>query len=140
MKNQVEAGLLIVRLVLGITFVIHGIEKFQMGIGNVSGWFGSMGIPGFMAYIIAIIELVGGIAMILGLGTRIVGILFAATMIGAIFKVKLASGFTGNGQMAGYELDLALLAISVLLALSGSRLWSVDSLLFNSKGSKAIAN
>ena len=47
--------------------------KFSAGISGTVGWFASMGLPGFLAYVVAIIELVGGIAMILGVGTRIVG-------------------------------------------------------------------
>lgn len=132
MTKNVEIGLLVARLVLGITFLIHGIAKFQGGIGNTASWFDSIGIPGFAASVIATIELVGGIALLLGLGTRIVSVLFALTMVVAIVKVKLAVGFMGNQQMAGYELDLALLALSMLLGLSGSRLFSLGQLIFGS--------
>jgi putative oxidoreductase len=128
MTGKYEAGALILRLVIGITFLIHGLAKFQMGLGNVSGFFQSMGVPGFMAYVVATIEVVGGIAMILGLGTRIVSILFAIVMLGAIFTAKLKAGFMGNAHMPGYELELALLAISISLALTGSRLYSLTSL------------
>ncbi|MBD2863285.1 DoxX family protein [Paenibacillus oceani] len=133
MNRNIEIGLLITRLVLGIIFLVHGIVKFRDGIGNISGWFDSIGIPGFAAYIVAIIELVGGLALIVGFGTRIVSILLAIVMAGAIFKVKLAAGFLGNGQVAGYELDLALLAIALLLALSGSRLLALDRALPGSR-------
>jgi putative oxidoreductase len=134
MSTRIETGLLILRVVLGITFLIHGINKFQMGIGNVVGWFESMGLPGFIAYATAIIELVGGAALIIGLGTRVVSVLFAIIMVGAIVKVKAAAGFLGNPQMPGYELDLVLLAVSASLAVTGSRLLAVDSLLFRSSG------
>ncbi|UVI28670.1 DoxX family protein [Paenibacillus spongiae] len=133
MTKQMEAGLLIVRLVLGITFFVHGLTKFQDGIGNIAGWFDSIGIPGFAAYIVAVIELVGGAAMIVGFGTRIVAALFVLVMAGAMIKVKFAAGFLGNPQMAGYELDLALMAMSVLFALSGGQKYSLDHLLFRSK-------
>ncbi|MED0669664.1 DoxX family protein [Aneurinibacillus aneurinilyticus] len=129
MTKKSEIGILILRLVLGITFLIHGLDKFQSGIGNIAGWFESIGLPGFLAYIIATIETVGGLAVILGLGTRIVSFLFILVLAGAIITVKIAVGFTGNGQMAGYELDLALLAIAVHLAINGSSLYSVDALL-----------
>ncbi|ERI07475.1 DoxX family protein [Aneurinibacillus aneurinilyticus] len=129
MTKQSEIGILILRLVIGITFLIHGLDKFQSGIGNIAGWFESIGLPGFLAYIVATIETVGGIAVILGLGTRIVSFLFILVLAGAIITVKSAVGFTGNGQMAGYELDLALLAIAVHLAINGSSLYSVDALL-----------
>lgn len=128
MTRNVEIGVLISRLVLGITFLVHGFTKFQGGIGNTAGWFQSIGLPGFGAHIIAGIELVGGIAIILGLGTRLVAALFGLTMVGAMVKVKLAAGFMGNQQMAGYELDLALLALSILLMLTGSNLLSLDRL------------
>ncbi|MBN6188956.1 DoxX family protein [Aneurinibacillus sp. BA2021] len=128
MTRAHEAGALILRLVLGFTFFMHGLAKFQMGLGNTAGFFESLGIPGFLGYVVAIIELVGGLAMIVGMGTRIAAVLFVFVMLGAIFTAKLAAGFMGNGQMAGYELDLALLAMSVSLALTGSRWYSLASL------------
>ncbi len=117
---------------LGVTFLMHGIVKFQSGIGNIAGWFESIGLPGFLAYAVAVIELAGGIALIIGLGTRIVSVLIALIMIGAILKVKLAAGFLGSQQAAGYELDLMLLAVSILLALSGSKLFALDKLFVSS--------
>ncbi|WP_349410753.1 DoxX family protein [Pseudalkalibacillus sp. SCS-8] len=129
MKNEI--GALILRVTLGIIFFVHGLMKFQGGIENVAGWFSSIGLPGFMAYVVAIIELVGGIALILGLGTRIVSALLAIIMVVAILKVKLSAGFLGNGESAGYEFDLALLAMSVYLGLSGSKLFAVDDMIFN---------
>lgn len=83
-----------------------------------------------MAYVIAGIELIGGIALIIGFGTRVVSALIGIIMIGAILKVKLSVGFLGNGQMAGYELDLAFLAIAIFLAINGSEFLSVDRLIF----------
>ena len=50
-------------------------------------------------------------------------------MIGATVKVKLSLGFLGNGQMAGYELDLALLAMAAYLAINGSKLLSMNQLI-----------
>ncbi|OAH58546.1 MULTISPECIES: DoxX family protein [Bacillaceae] len=129
MSVKAEAGTLILRVVLGIIFFVHGLVKFQGGIGNTVGWFDSIGIPGGIAYIVAIIELVGGIALIVGFGTKIVSALLALLMIGAILKVKLAVGFLGNGQMAGYELDLALLAIALYLAINGSKRYSLGQLI-----------
>jgi len=67
--------------------------------------------------------------MILGIGTRIVAALFAVVMLGAIFTVKLSVGFAGNGQMAGYELDLAFLAMSIYLLLNGSDKLSLQAVL-----------
>ncbi len=124
-----EIGALILRVVLGITFFIHGLVKFQGGIENQAAWFSSIGLPGFLAYVVAIIELVGGFALIIGFATKIVSILISIIMIGATVTVKLPLGFLGNGQMAGYELDVVLLAIAVYLAINGSKLWSLGHLI-----------
>ena len=125
--NTQEIGKVILRIILGLTFLIHGLDKFQGGIANTAGYFDSIGIPGFLAYIVATIELLGGIALIVGLGTRIVGILFAIIMIGAIFTAKLSLGFLGNGQMAGYELDLILLAASIFFVFTDQSALSIDA-------------
>lgn len=122
MKKQVEIGALLLRVALGLLFFVHGLDKFQGGIDNTAGWFQSIGLPGFAAYLVAFIELVGGIALILGLGTRIVSGLFVLVMLGAIIKVKFAAGFLG-----GFELDLALMVMALYLVLNGSTMLSVDS-------------
>jgi putative oxidoreductase len=134
--NKNETGALILRVFLGISFFIHGLVKFQGGIENIVGWFESIGLPGFMAYGVALIEVVGGIALVIGLGSRIVSALLALIMIGATLKVKLSLGFLGNGQMAGYELDLAFLVIAIFIAINGSKLYALDQILFKAQGQK----
>ena len=129
--NKLNVTTFLLRIVLGISFFVHGFVKFQGGIENTVGWFDSIGIPGFLAYVVASVELVGGAALILGLGTRIVSALLALIMVGAILKSKLAIGFLGTPEMAGYELDLAFLVIAIFLAVNGSKLWSLDEALFN---------
>ena len=129
--NKLGLSTFLLRIVLGISFFVHGLVKFQGGIENTVGWFESIGIPGFLAYVVGAVELVGGIALILGLGTRIVSALLTLIMVGAILKAKLAIGFLGTAEMAGYELDLAFLVIALFLAVNGSKLWSVDEAVFN---------
>ncbi len=118
-----ELGALVVRIVLGVTFLLHGLQKFQAGIEKAAGFFQSIGLPGFLAYAVGGIELIGGICMVLGLGVRVFGALFSIIMLGAILTVKLPQGFVG-----GYELDLALFAMSLHLLISGNRMLAVDSL------------
>lgn len=142
MKNKYELGALILRVVLGISFLIHGVSKFQGGIENTVGWFASIGLPEFLAYATAGIEAVGGLALILGLFTRYVSVLFVVLMAGAIIQVKLAAGFLGDGQTAGYELDLAFLAMALSLAVTSSKAYALDQLLFkeNKKESNVSIN
>ncbi|KIL74506.1 DoxX family protein [Bacillus badius] len=125
MNRKYEWSALILRVVLGVSFFVHGLAKFQGGLENSAGWFDSIGLPGFLAYGVAFLEAAGGIALVIGLGTKVLSTLFALLMIGAMVKVKLAAGFLGDGQSAGYELDLAFLAMAVSLVLTGSKLYSV---------------
>lgn len=124
----------IMRVVMGIIFVYHGVAKFQMGLGNVEAWFGSLGIPGFLAYGVAVLELVGGIMFIVGLFTRYVSAVFVVMLVGAIFTAKLSAGLLGNGQMAGYELDLGFILISLYLAVATeAATLSIDRLIMNKR-------
>lgn len=128
MSKKLEVGVFILRLVTGLVFLVHGLDKYQNGLGNIADWFASIGLPGFLAYIVGTAELFGGILIMLGLGTRVIAWLLAVIMVGAIVKVKLAVGFMGNGQMAGYEFDLILLAATVCLGIGGAGQFALDRL------------
>lgn len=117
---------IIMRVLMGIIFISHGIAKFQMGLSNVEGWFSSIGIPGFMAYAVAGLELVGGIMLIVGLFTRYVSGLFVVMLIGAMITAKLSAGLLGNAQSPGYELDLGFMLISLYLVVADQSPLSVD--------------
>jgi len=136
MEQKYEVSLLIIRMILGITFLFHGIAKFQMGLGNVAGWFESIGIMGFLGYPVAFIELLGGIALILGIGTRIISALIGFILLVAILTVKLPIGFIG-AEGTGYELDIALLSMAAALVISGSKLMSLDYKLFGVETEKS---
>ncbi|RXJ02421.1 DoxX family protein [Anaerobacillus alkaliphilus] len=124
MRNDI--GALLLRITLGVVFLSHGLAKFQGGIENVVGWFQSIGLPGFMAYGVAGIEVIGGAALIVGLGTRVFSLLFSLILLGAIVKVKFAAGF-----LDGYAYDVILLAIGIHLSLNGSKFFSLDQSLFS---------
>lgn len=128
----------IMRVVLGIIFLVHGISKMQMGLGNTAGWFSSLGMPGFTAYIVAFLELIGGIALIIGLLTRYFSMAYIILLLGAIVTVKLPIGLLGNGQMAGYELDLALLVLSIYFAVADERGFGLDQFLFRNEAKREV--
>lgn len=118
----------IARVVLGILFLTHGIDKLHMGLSNVEAWFNSIGVPGVLAYVVATIELVGGVMLIIGIFTRYVSAIFVMMLIGAIFTTKLSIGLLGNGQMAGYELDLSFIVIAIYLIVAERSPLSLDYL------------
>ncbi|GIN11939.1 essential for viability in the presence of catechol [Niallia circulans] len=121
--TKTEIGILLVRVTVGIIFLFHGLDKFNGGIEGTGAFFDSIGIPAAMASVVAFVEIIGGLALILGLGTRIIGAVFSAIMVVAIITAKWEAGLLG-----GYELDLILLVTSLLLVLNGSKLLAIDQL------------
>lgn len=93
--------------------MIHGIPKL-LDIPGTQNSFANMGLPPELAIIIGLLEFIGGLAILLGIFTRIAAGLLAINMIGAILQVKLSKGFIG-----GFELDLLYFAIMISLILMG---------------------
>lgn len=115
----------IMRVVFGILFLAHGMDKFNTGLGNVAGWFESINIPGFLAYIVGPVELIGGILLILGLFTRYVSAILFIILLGAVLTTKLSMGL-----LNGYELDLSFMIIALYLVFAETTRWSLDHLIF----------
>ena len=87
MQNLKECAMLILRIGIGVVFVGHGWDKVVTnGIDKVAGFFASMGIPSptASAYFGGYVELIGGILLIVGLGTNIVSLLLSVVRAGAI--------------------------------------------------------
>ncbi|MFD1675462.1 DoxX family protein [Alicyclobacillus fodiniaquatilis] len=116
-------GLLIIRLVVGLTFAGHGTQKFGWfgghGLKGTGGWLESIGIkPGvFMAFLAALAEVIGGLLFAAGLWLPVAAALMVITMLVAIFTVHGKNGYwiTQNG----FEYNLMLIAIAVGVALIG---------------------
>lgn len=109
-------GNLFLRTALGVIFFAHGFDKVSTGVEHVAERFEGLGLPGYLAYLVAYTELLGGIALLFGYATKYVSSALAVIMLGAIAKVKWHNGLLGTGERSGYELDLALLAMAVYLS------------------------
>jgi putative oxidoreductase len=121
---MVNLGLLIIRLVIGITFMGHGAQKLFGWFGGygpkgTGGWLESIGIrPGvLMAVIAGLSELVGGLLFASGLFTPIGAALIALTMLVAILKVHAQNGYWVD--KGGVEYPLVLIAVVIGVALIG---------------------
>ena len=126
--DKADLAMTIIRVIVGITFFVHGWQKvFTFGFEGVGGFFGSIGIPaaGFFAIVVSLLELLGGLALILGIGTRIVGLLLAIHMLVALLVVHLPNGFFVSEN--GYELVLILGTTSLAFAITGASSISLDN-------------
>jgi putative oxidoreductase len=131
---MIDVGLLVLRLVLGVIFIGHGAQK-------LFGSFGGPHISGFakmleqlgvrparpMAILAGLAEFVGGILMMLGFLTPLAAVALIVVMIVAILTVHLRNGFfKTNG---GYEFNLALAGMALVLLIAGAGGYSIDSVL-----------
>ena len=123
-------GITVLRVVVGITFLMHGWQKLaDMGLPATAAFFGKLGVPApeLVGAMVTAFEIVGGIALLAGFLSRWVAIPLAIDMLAAIFLFHLPRGFfVGEG---GVELALLLFAGLVTLALNGSGALSLDGLL-----------
>jgi putative oxidoreductase len=127
----------ILRVILGFLFAAHGWQKFnEFTIAGTQASFAKMGVPAaeIAAPAVASLELAGGIALIVGILTRVVAALLAVDMLGALFLVHASAGIFASA--GGYELVLLLAAAALAVALTGAGRISVDSALFGRTNSR----
>lgn len=113
-------ALLILRIAVGGTLVAHGLQKlFVYTVPGVSDMFAGMGIPlaELVAPVVIAIELVGGLAIVVGIGTRAAALLATASMLGATAFAHVGNGFFASD--GGMELTLLIAAMTLALAIAG---------------------
>jgi putative oxidoreductase len=130
------------RLIVGYGFMAHGYAKLSRGPDAFAAILQAMGVPEphLMAWFTILIELLGGLAVILGAFVTIVSVPMAVVLLTAIFKVHLPYGFSSIKLIAvttegakfgpvGYELNLLYLACLAALVIGGAGPLAVDGLI-----------
>ncbi len=120
-------SLLFIRLVVGTIFIVHGYEKYQHGFAATSQMMVHLKLPAFFGYVAIALELGGGIFVLLGLLTRLVGLLQAGEMLVAIGAAHLSHGIAAVHY---YEFPLALCAAALAIGTFGAGPLSLDAILF----------
>jgi putative oxidoreductase len=133
-QSLADLGLLVVRLVVGLTFAAHGAKKALgwWGGPGFAGWTGAIGRMRFSpvtfwAIVSTYVELAGGFLFAVGLFTPLVAALLSAQSLVIVIRVHLPRGFWNS--TGGIEFPLQLLAGAFLITLSGAGMFSLDSAL-----------
>lgn len=117
-------GVLLLRVIFGLIFLIHGWPKLK-NLKGTQAWFDSVGFkPGvFWGTLVALLEVFGGLLLIVGFLTQIISILLAIQMfVITIWKIKIGQKF-----VSGYELDLILLGVAIAFMLNGGATYALDA-------------
>lgn len=122
-----DALLLVARVIVGIVLIAHGAQKFfTYGVGGTAASFAQMGVPLSTASAVfsAVVELVGGAALLLGAATVVAGALVVLDMLGAFLLVHAGNGVFMDDN--GFELVAVIAAVALVLVAVGSGRFSVD--------------
>lgn len=129
-------GLLILRVGIALVFFVHGWPKLNpnsemKGVQGVAGFFQQMNIPfpRLAAWIVALLETVGAVALALGLGTHLLGAAFAFNMFVAITKAKIGMMKAPFSGQNGWEFEFSLLVAGLALFFTGAGAISLDALI-----------
>jgi len=131
-----DFALTVVRLILGVTFFMHGAQKML-------GWFGGygfhatmgtfthyLGIPAPLAFLAICAEFFGGLGLLVGLLSRIAALGIMVNMLVAIATVHHVNGFfmnwTGQQKGEGFEYHLLAIALAIVVLIKGSGAVSID--------------
>jgi len=109
----------VLRVALGALFLAHaGLKLFVFTPAGTAQFFGSLGLPGPLAYLVILAEVVGGLALIAGIYSRIVALALTPVLLGAIFTVHGPAGFFFTNPNGGWEFPalwiVGLLAVALI--------------------------
>ena len=131
---------LVVRVIVGVIMSVHGWQKLMGGPANFAVGLAQQGVPlpGLMAWVVTLVELVGGILLIVGLFSRLAALLLTIEFIVIILTVKIPMHVPliapPHSAYPGVELDLALLAGFLVVLLTGPGRISLDHALGIERG------
>ncbi len=114
-----QAGIALLRLSLGVMWIAHALLKwFVFTLPGTAQFFASVGLPGFLAYPVFAIELLGGLALVLGVYARQVALALAPVMAVAAW-VHVPNGWVHTSPGGGWEYPVFLVVASIALWLMG---------------------
>ena len=110
----------VLRLALGLLFLIHaGLKLFVFTPAGTAQYFGSLGLPPALAYVVIAWEIIGGLALVLGVYSRVVAVAMIPELLGTIYAVHGSAGFFFTNPRGGWEFPALWIVGLVAVALIG---------------------
>jgi putative oxidoreductase len=112
---------LVLRVSLGVMYIAHSLvlKYFTFTLPGTAQFFESLGLPGALAYVTFWAELIGGVLLVAGIGTRVVALALIPILLGATW-VHAGNGWVFSAANGGWEYPVFLIAASLVLALLGN--------------------
>ena len=124
-NNRKEVALAIVRIVVGVVFLLHGSQKLfglfgGQGLAGYVSWLAGIGVAPWLAYLSAAFEFAAGVSLVFGIAVELGALMGLCVMIGAIYLVHGAHGYFIQNNGFEYALNLGLLCIAILVGGAGA--------------------
>jgi len=125
-----ELGTFVLRLTLGVAFIAHALLKLLVfTLPGTAQFFGSLGLPPFLGYVVFAVELVGGALLVLGIGTRYVAAALVPVMLGATWA-HVGNGWLFTAKGGGWEYPAFWTAATAAQVLLGDGAYALGTKLF----------
>ena len=127
LDRQQDAAIAALRISLGLMFIAHSVllKYFTFTLAGTAGYFASIGLPGWLAYVVFAMEAGGGLLLVLGAGTRLVALALVPILVGALWAHS-GNGWVFSGANGGWEYPLYLVVLALAQAVLGSGSFSID--------------
>jgi len=127
-ERNVAYATVLLRISLGVMFLAHSVllKYFTFTLAGSAGFFESLGLPGFLAYVVFWMEAIGGLLLVLGIGTRWVAAALIPVLVGALWA-HAGNGWVFSGTNGGWEYPLYLVVLSVAQFLLGDGAFALSA-------------
>lgn len=116
-----RAGNTLLRISLGLMFIAHSVilKYFTFTLAGTAQYFASIGLPSSLAYVVFALEAIGGVLLVLGIGTRWVALALVPVLIGATWA-HIGNGWVFSNANGGWEYPVFLIVIAIVVALQAT--------------------
>jgi putative oxidoreductase len=119
-NRRIDAAAVVLRTAVGIMFIAHaGLKYFVFTLPGTAQFFVSLGLPGALGYVTFAAELIGGVLLVSGIGTRIVALALTPVLLGATWA-HAGNGWVFNAPNGGWEYPAFLTLATLVTGLLGN--------------------